>query len=167
MTAKHGAAAHHAAASVHHGQAMQFHREASRHYQIGKDYAHAAHQALVAHGHTMQAMEHGQKASEDYAEHGGNPLPKYLDRAFGATAVVVATSLSAAEHHAAAADHDGQAAVHHDQAAVHFADHQYARAAAEAQIAHSHAQHSVFHGNEAAKYHVGHHGRVAASANPE
>ena len=152
MTAKQGAAGHHASAVSHHGQAMQFHREAARHYQIGKDYAHAAHQALVAHGHTMQAMEHGQKAAEAYAEHGGNPLPKYLDRADATSEV----ALTAAEHHAAAAGHAEEAGRHHSQAAKYYADKEYTLAAKAAQTAHLHAQQSVFHGDEAAKYHVRH-----------
>jgi hypothetical protein len=29
---------------------MRYHRKASTHYRAGKDYAHAAHLALVAHG---------------------------------------------------------------------------------------------------------------------
>jgi hypothetical protein len=43
---------HHNAAAVHHEQAALHHREASRHY-AEKDYAQAAHQALIAHGHTQ------------------------------------------------------------------------------------------------------------------
>lgn len=164
MSAKQGAAGHHDQAMMHHAQATHFHREAARYYQIGNDYANAAHRALVAHGHTMYAMEHGVKASEDYAEHGGNPLPRYLDRAEGPSAVVVADRLSGARHHSAAADHDEKAAHHHGVAASHFAEQQYALAAEEARIAHGHAQHSVFHGNEAAKYHVEHSGRAAPSA---
>ena len=163
MTATHGGAEHHASAVMHHGHAMRFHREASRHYQVGKDYAHAAHQALVAHGHTMQAIEHGQKASENYAEHGGNPLSKYLDRANGASAVVVATDLGASDLggaglHAAAADQAEQAGRHHARAAMHFEQEHYDVAAREAQLAYRHAQNSLFYSNEAAKHHVTHNG---------
>ena len=47
---------HHLAAAYHHTQAMQLHHSASRHYAIGKDYAHAALQALTAHGHAVMAL---------------------------------------------------------------------------------------------------------------
>jgi hypothetical protein len=43
----------------------------------GKDYAHATHQALLAHGHGLQAIDHGDDAGTYFAEHGGKALPKY------------------------------------------------------------------------------------------
>jgi hypothetical protein len=76
MTAEDRAARHHASAATHHRHAMQFHREASHHYQIGKDYARAAHQALVAHGHTLKAIDHWQQAINDYSERGAYLFPE-------------------------------------------------------------------------------------------
>ena len=83
MTGSREQSAHHTAAVEHHQQAARFHREAARHYQTGKDYAHAAHQALTAHGHALRALEHGQAASTSYAAHEGSPLPTYLSRSTG------------------------------------------------------------------------------------
>ena len=45
---------HHLAAADHHESAALHHRNASKHYQEG-DHAHAAHQALIAHGHAQLA----------------------------------------------------------------------------------------------------------------
>ena len=42
-------------AQSRHEQATSFHREASRHFETGKDYAHGAHQAWIAHGYGLQA----------------------------------------------------------------------------------------------------------------
>jgi hypothetical protein len=140
MTAKHDSAEPHASAAIHHAAAARFHREASRHYQVGKDHAHAAHQALLAHGHGLRAIERGYEASAYYA------------------------TLNVSEHHAAAADHHEQAARHHGQAAKHRDEKDFALAAHEAQIAHGHAQHSVFHDNEAAKHHVEHYGKSGPTA---
>ena len=50
------ATGHHEAAAYHHTEAMQLHQSASMHYAIGKDYAHAALQALTAHGHAVMAL---------------------------------------------------------------------------------------------------------------
>jgi hypothetical protein len=66
---------HHNAAAVHHEQAALHHREASRHY-AEKDYAQAAHQALIAHGHTQQAIRHGNEATKYHVEHHGKFGPQ-------------------------------------------------------------------------------------------
>jgi len=58
---------HHMAAAQHHEQAASHHRLASKHY-AEKDYAHAAHQALIAHGHTKQAVRHGNEATKYHLE---------------------------------------------------------------------------------------------------
>lgn len=54
---------HHLAAAEHHEQAAMHHRQASVHY-AERDYAHAAHQALIAHGHTQQAVHRGNEATK-------------------------------------------------------------------------------------------------------
>lgn len=61
---------HHLAAADHHEQAAWHHRQASKHYE-DKDHAHAAHQALTAHGHTQQAVRHGNEATKYHVEHYG------------------------------------------------------------------------------------------------
>jgi hypothetical protein len=66
---------HHEAAVSHHEQAAWRHREASRNY-AEKDYAHAAHQALIAHGHTQQAIRHGNEATKYHVEHHGKAVPQ-------------------------------------------------------------------------------------------
>jgi hypothetical protein len=58
---------HHVAAAEHHAHAATHHRQASVHYE-GKDYAHAAHQALIAYGHTQQAVRHANDATKYYLE---------------------------------------------------------------------------------------------------
>jgi len=50
------------------GVAAPHHRQASKHY-ADKDYAYAAHQALVAHGHAQHAMRHGNEATKYHVEH--------------------------------------------------------------------------------------------------
>jgi hypothetical protein len=143
-------------AASHHEQAAHFHREAARHYQVGKDYAQAAHQALTAHGHELRALEHGQSASEVYARHEGSPLPGYLTRSPDkpqSTAVAAHLSLSGAAHHVAA----GQ---HHAQAETHCSAEHYIRANHETQKALGHGKHAIFHADQAALRHMeqyGHH----------
>ncbi len=61
---------HHLAAAEHHERAAQHHRQASIHYE-GKDHAHAAHQALIAHGHAQQAVRHANEATKFHVEHFG------------------------------------------------------------------------------------------------
>jgi len=63
-------AEHHVAVAEHHEQAAEHRRLASKHYSE-KDYAHAAHQALIAHGHTQQAVRHGNEATKFHLEHHG------------------------------------------------------------------------------------------------
>jgi hypothetical protein len=183
MMAEDRAARHHASAATHHRHAMQFHREASRHYQIGKDYAHAAHQALVAHGHTLKAIDHWQQAVNDYAEHGAQLIPEsesavehrgdswrgFMGRLLARhsdNAIAVATELSGAEQHAAAAGHAEQAALHHGNASKYCSENDFPMAAHEAQIAHDHAMHSFFHGNEAARQHAEQFGWGSPAAEP-
>jgi hypothetical protein len=59
---------HHEAAATHLERAAVHHREAARHY-AGKEHALAAHQALIAHGHTQQAIRHGNEATKYHIEH--------------------------------------------------------------------------------------------------
>ena len=65
---------HHLAAADHHELAARHHRRASKHYE-DEDYAHAAHQALIAHGHMQQAARHGNEATKYHVEHHGKDLP--------------------------------------------------------------------------------------------
>jgi hypothetical protein len=53
---------HHAAAARHHEEAAVLHRQASEFY-ANKDYARAARQSLVAHGHTRKAVDHSHEAT--------------------------------------------------------------------------------------------------------
>jgi len=148
MTERQGAAGHHASAATHHTQAADYHRS-------------SAHQALVAHGHTLHAIEDGRKAQEAYAQ--PEPAERTAATAPAAVAIVPVTP-SEAEHHLAAAQHDEHAAHHHGAAARYWEGKNYALAGHEAHIAHDHALHSVFHGNEAAMHHVEHYGGAGPSA---
>jgi len=157
---------HHASAAHHHMQAAHYHREASRHYQVGKDYAHAAHQALLAHGHAMQAIAQGDKAKQYYDGHAGKGSLKYPEapRSAGMLPEMAPAGLSGVDHHAAAADHHDKASWHHDQAAKHDEKKDHVPAGQEAQLAHGHARYAVFHGDEAAKHHIEHFGKSGPTA---
>jgi hypothetical protein len=66
---------HHLAAATHHEQAAAHHRLASQHY-AEKDYAHAAHQALIAHGHAQQGIRHANEATKYHIEQHGKASPR-------------------------------------------------------------------------------------------
>ena len=161
MSAAQDPSDHHASAATHHEQAAQFHRAASRHYQMGKDYAHAAHQAISAHGHALWALEQGQAASAYYAEQADSPLPSYVARSLeNATSTAVATprTLNGPAHHDVAADHHDAAGRHHLQAAAHRSAEHYIRACHQTRNALDHGKHAIFHGDQAAKHYTEHYG---------
>jgi hypothetical protein len=161
MTATTGPEAHHAAAAQHHEQAARFHREASRHYQIGKDYAHAAHEALSAHGHALLALQQGNAASDWYGPQSGKKLPRMHHSASTETAsteIDRPIPLSFTARHLVAADHHQAAQQHHGQAETHASAEHYVRAAHETRTALDHAKHALFHGDEAAMHHTAHYG---------
>jgi len=160
MTEKIIAAEHHAAAAFHHEQAACHHRAAARAYRIGKDYAQAANQAFIAHGHAWHAIEQAGEASRQYA----GPESAVLAASSRHTVAVAPNSadlartgqngFSAAEHHIAAAFHHEQAARHHRLASKHCDGNAFVDAAHDGLDAHVRAKHAVFHDNEAAKHHV-------------
>lgn len=161
MTFTDNFADHHLSAAAHHDQAAHFHREASRHYQTGKDYAHAAYQAMTARGHALRAMEHGQAASDEYARQEASPLPGYLSRSgdkSASTALAAPLELNGADHHGAAADHHAAARQHHEQAGAHRGADHYVRAAHETKKALDHGKHALFHDDQAAMHHMEHYG---------
>jgi len=156
-------ASHHAEASFHHGRAAQYHREAGHHYLLGKDFAHAAHQALLARGHTLLALRHGHQASLMYAKYEtkNSTLPRGFAKYEGAGMEAMKADLSIAEHHELAAAQHEAAASHHREATKHEGGE---AAAKEAEIAHRHAHQAVFHGDEAAMHHIEHYGKAGPSA---
>ena len=140
------AAEHHDAAARHHDQAMKLHRSASRHYQIGKDYAHAAHQALVAHGHGLQALASADAASGRHQPHTGMSQP--------AKPIPATAASCCAEHHSAAADEHERAADQHTKACDHCNCAETADAAEASSRARGHAERALYHSNEAARLHA-------------
>jgi hypothetical protein len=80
MTAEPSAEDHHASAAKFHEQAARHHREASRHFEFGKGWAHAAHEAFLAHGYAMYARRHGDEAAKRYVEQAGG-RPKAVETA--------------------------------------------------------------------------------------
>jgi hypothetical protein len=69
-------AEHHTAAAEHHDLAANHHREAAKRF-AAKDYAHAGHQALMAHGHTQLAARHANEATKHHLTwHGSGPPQK-------------------------------------------------------------------------------------------
>jgi hypothetical protein len=162
MATFHTARECHTSAINHHVKAVECHWEASEYCQ--KDYAHAAYQALLAHGHTLLAAIHGNRASKYYAERDAealrrNPYPTpHIPAQSVETNEALEPRLSASEHHTAAAEHHNEAAKHHGKACDHCDRKLYMLAALEAQIAYSHSQSALFHGNEAAMRHIEQHG---------
>jgi len=157
-------AQNYASASAHHQRAAHCHQEASRHYRSGKDFAHAAHQALLAHGHALRAI--------DYANEAGKPNSKLTSQIpngdicaasgppitpLDATAILQ-KRLDGADHHMAAAEHHAEAAIHQGKAAAHFRERRYEAAAQEAQHARCHADHAIFHDDAGARHYAEHYG---------
>ena len=160
MTITQSAAGHHAHAASHHKQAAQFHREAARHYQIGKDYAHAAHQALAAHGHALRALEDGQAVYASYPPPEGS-RPKFTVARPAGRPGPQAALLSvpgAPAHHVVAAEHHEAARRHHAQAETYCEAGQSGKAAREVGYALDHARNAILHGDQAALHHMEHYG---------
>jgi hypothetical protein len=144
MNTKHSKKGHLEAAASHHEQAARYHREASRHFETGQDYAHAAHQAMMAHGHALHAIEQAHDAG---AHSASTPPPTPAPAGSGAD------NENAAKHHATAAELHGQAA-QHMRHAVKLFDQDRSAVGHDAQLALSLALRALSHGNEAAKLFV-------------
>ncbi|MGX7002176.1 hypothetical protein [Caballeronia sp. KNU42] len=143
MNTKQSKKGHLEAAASHHEQAARFHREAAHHFGAGKDYDHAAHQAIMAHGYALHAIDEANCVVKHNA---------------GASTVLPAPSgsaetVTAAQHHATAAELHGQAAQHLRHAAKLFDDDRSA-VAHDTQLAFSLAVRALAHANEAARQHV-------------
>ncbi|KXU84688.1 hypothetical protein CR51_41895 [Caballeronia megalochromosomata] len=139
MTAKPSKIGHLEAAASHHEQAALFHREASQYYEAGKNYEHAAHLAVLAHGHTQHAMDEVHVA----AKHAATP----------SSAGAVDRDLTAAQHHAAASALHTQAAQHLRHAVKLFESDRSA-VVHETQLGVALALRALAHGSEAAKQYV-------------
>jgi hypothetical protein len=153
MTDRPPPADHHLAAARHHHQAARHYREAGRHFQVGKDFEHAAHQALLAQGHAGHARAEEILALQYYHDQGVPPplgtdqdIPRVTD-----------------ENYAAAAHHHEQAAHHHGHAVRFNERHDHSQAALETYYAQSHGRHSAFFGAEAAMLHSEHSGKSGPS----
>ncbi len=141
MSTKHSKKEHLEAAASHHEQASRYHRAASRHFEAGKDYAHAAHEAMMAHGHTLHAIDQ----AHDAGAHSAN-TPPVAPASTGSGA----DNTNAAKQHALAAELHDQAA-QHMRHAVKLFDQDRSAVAHDAQLALSLALRALSHGNEAAK----------------
>jgi hypothetical protein len=148
----------HTMAAIHHDQAAKFHHAASTHFESGKDYAHSAHEAILAHGHALKALEFGQKAiGKSNSEDGHVPARQYQQPSHLLSELFEGAGLRApctngAEHHRAAAVHHELAASHERQASSYESASNSAAAEKEALLAEQHSQLSLFHSDEAAKY---------------
>ncbi len=153
MTDRPAPADHHLAAARHHHQAARHYREAGRHFQTGKDFEHAAHQAVLAQGHAGHAQAEELQAQQFYLAHGATPPPGTDDdipRAHD-------------ENYAAAAHHHEQAARHHGHAVQFNERHDHSKAALETYYAQSHGRHSAFFGTQAAMVHSENSGKSGPS----
>lgn len=151
----------HAAASLHHRQAAAHHLDASRHFQTGKDFDHAAHQASLAHGHALLGIDRGSHAADyyrrnhdDLATKGAGPITRASVEAVEAAGVLEA-GLGVSAHHARAAIHHERAARLHLQAMESCDASDIALALSDTGSACTEAQCALFHGDEAAKRHAG------------
>ncbi|MFL9864676.1 hypothetical protein PQR67_10905 [Paraburkholderia fungorum] len=144
MSTKHNKKGHLEAAASHHEQAARYHRAASRYFEPGQDHTHAAHQAMMAHGHTLHAIDQAHEAGI----HSAN-TPPVTAASTGATS----DSANAGKHHATAAELHDQAA-QHMRHAVKLFDQDRSAVAHDAQLALSLALRALSHGNEAAKLFV-------------
>lgn len=66
---------HYLAAADHHDLAARRHRDASK-YDAERNHAHAAHQAVIAHGHARLAAHHANEATKYHVEHHGDDQPR-------------------------------------------------------------------------------------------
>ena len=160
MKTKHGKKANDTSGQSHHEHAARLHNDAAKHYNEGKDYSHAAHQALVAHGHALLALTRAQELSDRYLEQGNlkssivkEPVLR-SDLISLSPAGVVQSSLHVAEHHLAAAELHQHAARYLRQASRHYEEGDVSLAAHEAQAAHALTLCAIDHANEAAKHHA-------------
>lgn len=144
MNTKQSKKEHLEAAASHHERAGRFHREASRHFEAGKDFAHAAHQAMMAHGHALHAIYR----ANDAVKHNSS-APLIVPPPPGSAE----SRATAAQHHTMAAELHEQAALHLRSAAKHF-DQDRGAVAHETQLAFSLALRALSHSNEAARQHV-------------
>ena len=147
MNTKHSKKGHLEAAASHHEQAARYHHAASRYFEAGQDYAHAAHQAMMAHGHTLHAIDQ----AHDAGAHSANTPPITPTPAGAGTHS--ADIANAARHHASAAELHEQAA-QHMRHAVKLFDQDRGAVAHDAQLALTLALRALSHGNEAAKLFV-------------
>ena len=160
MKTNHSANAQETLAPLNHEHAARLHIDASRHYVAGKDYSHAAHQALVAHGHALLALAQGQEMSDHYREKASIEMATvkepflHFDPISLDPSGIVQSSLHVAEHHEAAAELHEHAARYLRQATKHYEEGKVALAAHEAQAAHAIALCAIDHSNEAAKHHA-------------
>jgi hypothetical protein len=149
-------------AATHGEQAASHKRRATAHFEFTKGWAHDAHQAFLARGYALHAIDH--VAKDGPALSTAPELVPSIAAPSPDQNGIDMDQLSDTAHHAAAADHCAQAAYHHGEASKHCESKEYALAAQAAEIANRHAQLSVFHGNQAAKHHVEHLGRSGPTA---
>lgn len=138
-----------------------FHYGASRHFQTGKDYAHGAHQASLAHGHALLAIDLGGKVAGYYRRHhdglatsGTGPITRASVEAVEAAGALRA-GLDTSAHHARAAFHHERAGRLHLLAMESCDASDFALALSDTSSACTEAQCALFHGDEAAKRHAG------------
>src|SRR5579863_4152399 len=144
MNTKHSKKGHLEAAASHHEQAARHHREASRHFEDGRDLVHAAHLAMMAHGHTLHAIDQAHEAGA----HSAN-TPSITSPSTGSDI----SAADVAKHHAAAVDLHTQAA-QHMRHAVKLFEQDRSAVSHDTQLALSLALRALSHGNEAAKLFV-------------
>lgn len=144
MNTKHSKKGHLEAAASHHEHAAQHHREASRHFEDGRDLGHAAYQAMLAHGHTLHAIDQ----AHDAGAHSAN-TPSSTPPSTGSSVAAA----DVAKQHAAAVELHTQAAQHMRHAVKVF-DQDRSAVSHDAQLALALGLRALSHSNEAARLFV-------------
>jgi hypothetical protein len=144
MNAKHGRKRHFEAAVSHHQEEGRFHRETSRHFEAGNDFSRAAHQAMMANGHALHAID---RANDALKHNAGTPQIAPPPPSFAEN------SPSAAQHHAMAAELHKQSALHLRSAARHF-DQDRGAVTHETQLVFSLERRALSHNDEATRQQV-------------
>ena len=68
-------AEYHTLAAEHHEEAARHHRKAAVYYEE-REYAFAAHEAVIAYGHTRHAVHQASEAGKFHAERYSQEVPK-------------------------------------------------------------------------------------------
>jgi hypothetical protein len=161
MPDRRSAIENHVAAADHHNSARHYHHQASQHYQIGKDYAHAAHQSICAHGHALKALEYGILADRYFGQRFQKAPQNNVTSSFKSALAALEPHANPIEEQTIAGHHNAAALCHSELVTYHSNAATALRMGFDvnsAELADSRriGRQALFHGGEAAKKHSDH-----------